>query len=133
MAKGSYKEKYLDPRWQKMRLQIMERDGFACTVCGETKLTLNVHHEEYWPGRDPWEYHPNILLTLCVRCHERATIENPNPYELRHQAEQTLLDELRNKGFTSEDVLNLLTFILNLPFPCDFFADSIGIGGTNGR
>lgn len=55
-----------------MRLEIMERDGFACCHCRDTKKTLNVHHLAYAKGAAPWEYAPSNLITLCEDCHELA-------------------------------------------------------------
>ena len=66
----SYLEKLRDPRWQKMRLQIMERDGFKCRECHSDSGTLNVHHRFYRKGAAPWEYEPQALVTLCEKCHE---------------------------------------------------------------
>lgn len=68
----TYSEKLLDPRWQKKRLKIFERDGFACLECGDSRSTLNVHHGCYLPGCDPWEYADHLLHTLCEPCHERT-------------------------------------------------------------
>ena len=68
----TYSEKLKDPRWQRKRLEIMSRDYFACTECGDHKSTLNVHHWRY--KKDPWEADDNDLTTLCERCHGR--IEN---------------------------------------------------------
>ena len=68
----SYSEKLRDPRWQKMRLEIMERDKFTCCHCGDSKKTLNVHHLAYAKGAAPWEYDPSNLITLCEDCHELA-------------------------------------------------------------
>lgn len=42
--KKSYAEKLRDPRWQKKRLKIFERDGWACQDCRSTTNTLNLHH-----------------------------------------------------------------------------------------
>jgi hypothetical protein len=66
----SYYEKLKSPLWQKMRLEIMERDGFACLECGDKGTTLNVHHTYYERGRDPWDYPPESLRTLCEPHHE---------------------------------------------------------------
>src|SRR4051812_4429925 len=54
-----------DPRWQKKRLEIMQRDEFSCRKCGNDQATLNVHHTFYSPGRDPWDYPDASLVTLC--------------------------------------------------------------------
>jgi len=68
--KISYSEKLRDPRWQKKRLCVMQRDGFACRDCGDDKNTLQVHHCRYEKG-EPWEIEDHFLLTLCESCHER--------------------------------------------------------------
>lgn len=59
-----------DPRWQRKRLEIFERDNWSCTKCGEDALELHVHHKEYWPGRLPWEYPNQNFATLCAPCHK---------------------------------------------------------------
>lgn len=66
----TYAEKLRDPRWQKKRLEIMERDGFVCRECGDKASTLNVHHGYYARGRSPWEYPDHHLVTLCEACHQ---------------------------------------------------------------
>jgi hypothetical protein len=74
--KKSYAEKLKDPRWQKKRLEIMQRDGFKCLACGDTETSLQVHHKKYVSGKEPWEYLNSDLITLCEHCHyelERIT------------------------------------------------------------
>lgn len=66
----SYSEKLRDPRWQKKRLCVMQRDRFACRDCGDEKSTLQVHHCYYEKG-GPWMTRDIFLLTLCYPCHER--------------------------------------------------------------
>ena len=70
----TYAEKLRDPRWQRKRLEIMERDGFSCASCGDAQSTLNVHHCYYGKGKDPWQYEDRFLMTLCEACHK--DIEN---------------------------------------------------------
>lgn len=67
--KKTYSEKLRDPRWQKMRLLVMERDGFRCRQCNAKDKTLNVHHLIYEKGKEPWECGPEVLVTLCEDCH----------------------------------------------------------------
>jgi 5-methylcytosine-specific restriction endonuclease McrA len=67
-----YWEKLKDPRWQRKRLEIMERDKFACRHCRSTDNTLNVHHRIYGKGLAPWDYGDHILITLCEDCHNVA-------------------------------------------------------------
>lgn len=63
-----------DPRWQKKRLEILHRDGFKCKLCGDTKAQLQVHHKKYENSILPWDYPNGDLITLCVHCHEAATL-----------------------------------------------------------
>ncbi len=69
-AKTPYAEKFRDPRWQRKRLEIMQRDEFKCLDCESAEKTLNVHHRYYAKDRDPWEYPDWCLQTLCEECHE---------------------------------------------------------------
>lgn len=41
--------------------------------CGDTKTTLNVDHQFYERGRDPWDYPDDSLWSLCETCHARIT------------------------------------------------------------
>jgi hypothetical protein len=67
----SYSDLLRDPRWQRKRLEVMQRAGFACELCGDTRTTLNVHHTQYVRGRDPWDYPAAELRCLCEPCHGR--------------------------------------------------------------
>lgn len=69
---SKYWEQLRDPRWQKKRLEIMQRDEFTCQDCGDTGKTLNVHHGYYAKGMAPWEYEDATLHTLCEDCHKLA-------------------------------------------------------------
>lgn len=66
----TYAEKLKDPRWQKKRLEILQRDDFTCQVCFDNTNTLHVHHLSYEKGIEPWEYPGCSLITLCASCHE---------------------------------------------------------------
>ncbi len=66
----TYSEKLKDPRWQKKRLQILERDAWTCKHCKATDKTLHVHHVVYHKGFDPWEYEDLEYITLCWDCHQ---------------------------------------------------------------
>lgn len=94
--KAAYAEKLKDPRWQKKRLQIMERDGWACRYCNETTKTLQVHHTKYAIG-DPWNTPDFFLLTLCDECHEHET-------NGRKTAEGMLLDVLRATAVSAPQI-----------------------------
>ncbi len=68
--KSGYTEKLADPRWQKKRLEILERDEWSCRWCGDSKSELHVHHLVYRKGLQPWDVKNGDLLTLCRTCHE---------------------------------------------------------------
>jgi len=65
----TYSEKLKDPRWQKKRLEILNRDNFTCRACTESEEMLIVHHISY-DNCEPWEYENIKLVTLCEDCHE---------------------------------------------------------------
>ncbi len=68
MATKTYSDKLKDPRWQKKRLEIMERDKFTCQCCGDTTTELHVHHKKY-TTKNIWD-EPNYNLSLiCKHCH----------------------------------------------------------------
>lgn len=67
-----YSEKLKDPRWQKKRLEVLERAGWKCQCCGDEGSTLHVHHLVYIKG-DPWESPDDTLECLCEECHELRT------------------------------------------------------------
>lgn len=70
MTKEEYYDKLKDPRWQKKRLKILERDNFSCQACGDDASTLHIHHRYYTKNTDPWDYSDKVLITLCQYCHE---------------------------------------------------------------
>ena len=67
MAK-TYARKLSNPKWQRKRLKILERDKWTCNKCGDTETELHVHHLEY--HKNPWDTPNNLLTTLCAHCHE---------------------------------------------------------------
>ncbi len=66
----SYSDDLKDPRWQKKRLEIFERDQFSCQICLDTTSPIHVHHLTYEKGKRPWEYDDSNFKTLCVDCHQ---------------------------------------------------------------
>lgn len=73
--RSNYSEKLRDPRWQKRRLETMERDDWACRSCRDKTKPLHVHH--LWYEGEPWEAPDEALVTLCEDCHEEETFERP--------------------------------------------------------
>jgi hypothetical protein len=92
-----FSEKLKDPRWQKIRLKVFERDEWACRICGDKKSPLMVHHKYYLQGKEPWDYPMDALVTLCENCHSQER-------ENRPEAEYALLHTLKEKGFFTADL-----------------------------
>lgn len=67
----AYADLLKDPRWQKKRLEVMERAGFKGELCGNDKRELNIHHKRYRAGAKPWEYELPELLCICLDCHQK--------------------------------------------------------------
>lgn len=81
----SYSQKLRDARWQRVRLKVMERDGWRCQAPGcqsPENTLLHVHHKQYFPQREPWEYPLVNLITYCEPCHEGQHTEPEQPRPL---------------------------------------------------
>lgn len=102
----SYQEKLKDPRWQKRRLEILERDGWNCQLCHDSESTLVVHHRRYLPNIEPWDSPDELLVTLCQECHDLERTERPG-------SEDDLLAMLRTLFFY-RDIDSLATGFHNL-------------------
>lgn len=76
--KLTYSDKLKDPRWQKKRLEILNRDNFKCTFCGDKSSTLHVHHLAY--ARTPWDVPNEDLVTTCSHCHHIIEFFKKNDY-----------------------------------------------------
>ena len=70
MATTSYSEKLRDPRWQKKRLEVLQSAQWQCEICSNGESPLQVHHKEYFSGRDIWDYDRSQLACLCSDCHD---------------------------------------------------------------
>lgn len=99
--RAEYAAKLRDPRWQKKRLEIMQRDEFTCQKCCDTTTTLNVHHNYYEPNTEPWDYPDSALVTFCEICHQEET-------DMRRQEEAYLLDVCRRLGMTASCLNGLM-------------------------
>ncbi len=72
---SSAKDRFYGSRlWKRMRLAVMERDGWRCRHCGDYLRRLVVHHVK--PAiqfgevtADAWRM--ANCVTLCWRCHEK--------------------------------------------------------------
>jgi len=108
-----YADKLKDPRWQKFRLKILDRDDFTCQMCGATDETLHAHHLAYKvDGKrvEPWEVPPKWVVTLCESCHEREHMD-------REEMEKRLAEALRVQGWTCQGVWMLKEWVMNQSKP----------------
>ena len=101
----TYAEKLKDPRWQKKRLEIMQRDEFTCQFCKEKEKTLHVHHKSYIYGKEPWDYNDNNFITLCYECHSMEEYFKDSYTDLIH--------DMKMMGFTNRDLYRILWFSIN--------------------
>lgn len=93
-----YREYFKDPRWQKKRLEILNRDEFMCQRCYGTETELHIHHRLYKQNKKPWEYDNDLLLTLCKDCHAN---------EKTMKTSICALSETMKKKFLSAEVTDL--------------------------
>lgn len=62
-----YSEKLKHPKWQKKRLEILQRDNFTCVLCGDKETELQINHLKY--TGEPYDAPNKDLETLCKHCH----------------------------------------------------------------
>jgi len=109
---GTYFDKLRDPRWQKKRLEILERDKWKCQLCFDDEHTLHVHHKFYEYLRDPWDYPDESLVTLCESCHE-------NEMEIIADAGKFIFHKLR-KRLLAGNIVSLGKVISKYQFKLSF-------------
>lgn len=103
---NNYKEKLKNPRWQKKRLEIFNRDHWTCQRCFTDDIPLNIHHRKYLPNTDPWDYPNELLITLCEECHDYETLH----YET---ALATLID-ITKTYLLADDIAELIPIVISL-------------------
>lgn len=97
-----YKEQIKSPKWQRRRLEILQRDDFTCQICGCKDKMLHVHHTAYERDKMIWEYPDEMLITLCEDCHEHE-----------HMLENVIPDSiwrLKRRGVTNHELHALIEF-----------------------
>ncbi len=70
----TYSEKLKNPKWQRKRLEILERDDFKCVYCNDQETELQIHHLKY--TEQPWKSPNKDLITLCKHCHHVVSKDN---------------------------------------------------------
>jgi cytochrome c553 len=102
-------QKLKDPRWQKKRLEILNRDEWACQKCYDDESTLIVHHRRYLPEKEPWDYPDELLITLCESCHEEER-------EKMSSIEHDIVEILKEK-FLADEIHDIAQGFLNMELP----------------
>lgn len=64
----SIKEQYQHPHWHRKELDILRRDRWKCTCCGETNKLLHVYAIYYETDLHIWGYDDEALKTVCDDC-----------------------------------------------------------------
>ena len=60
-----------DTRWMELRAKIFARDDYKCRYCGRANVPIIGHHLAYVKGKCVWEYPEEMIVTLCIDCHEK--------------------------------------------------------------
>lgn len=105
----TYVQKLKDPRWQRKRLEILDRDGFMCRVCESDTNTLHVHHKCYLKSTDPWDYPDDTMVTVCEECHLTAD----------RMRESIMIKVARLDHMSLAELGNILDGILDFDCDCD--------------
>lgn len=110
---SEYSEKLKDPRWQKKRLKILERDNFICQDCRDKKKTLHIHHKLYFKDKEPWDIPDEYLITLCEECHENEKID------MKNNCVELILT-IKEFGFMAGDIWELIEGFRGLNYHTKF-------------
>lgn len=121
--KQTYAESLRDPRWQRKRLEILQRDNFTCQSCGTTEKELHVHHGYYETGLSPWEYDNDTLTTLCKNCHIHMGVMTSVYHKLLASLPPV---ELKKMLFESINLLAVLQEQKTLESHLDYMKESFG-------
>ena len=60
-------------RWQVLRHVVLERDGWACVDCGQTRGRLEIDHIQPVRTRPDLGFDPANCATRCPSCHTKKT------------------------------------------------------------
>lgn len=105
----------------KLRIKVLERDGYACVKCGMT----DAEHKQKW-GRpitvdhqDKNKKHNTMdnLQTLCLACHGRKDLL-PRLRHRKWQEFQPQIIALRGRGFTYQGIADKLGIAPSTAFRC---------------
>jgi hypothetical protein len=127
----TYAEQLKSPKWQKLRLEVLQHDNFTCKICGSKDKQLHVHHGAYIPGYKVWDYDPWLLHTLCYECHSHTegclfemnySIANMMPSE---ENISFITRIANNINLLSDDNKKAIENILNMAFDIEYLKSQI--------
>lgn len=90
---GDYSESLKNPKWQKKRLEIMQRAGWKCELCANAEENLQIHHKKYVSGYKPWDYENDLLMCLCESCHKLISGKNKQSPQPEQKSSETVEDD----------------------------------------
>lgn len=108
--KSAYAKKLRDPRWQKTRLKVLDRDKWMCQECYDISKPLNVHHCYYDGYKNPWEYPLGSLVTLCEDCHKSES----DP-EIKEVALDQIDKFLKEYGYLTSNIFDVGHLLAGIP------------------
>ena len=119
LQKLPYIEKLRHPKWQKYRLEILQRDGFKCRECDDGNTNLQVHHKFYVKSWLPWYYPSEALITLCDKCHkdferEKSLIISTIFSKFSRYEELNLINEIFENINSMQDLVSIKELVDNL-------------------
>ena len=76
--------------WPAVRLAVLMRDGYRCTMCGKAEEHMEVHH--ILPRCAGGADNPRNLRTLCTKCHDIVHHDLDISHSI-DKGSQKLLDE----------------------------------------
>lgn len=94
---SKYTDLLKDPKWQKKRLEIMNRDNWRCNNCHDDSEMLVVHHKYYDKDKMPWEYCNKAYITLCFGCHDEL-------HKDQKQLHSDIIENFRHSEFSMEEI-----------------------------
>ena len=98
-----YTNKIAGTGYDKIRLRVLERDGYLCQSCNVNKTKLIVHHID-WRGKrrnvpiSEWNNEMSNLITLCIKCHNAHHRHKANDYNIRKMRMQSPWVKLEAKA-----------------------------------